>query len=67
MKIGFVDQYMLKRVLSHDLLQYDDYHEEIELMDDSRLFGPEDPKKVSLLIVFELIEISYYQLGVEIV
>lgn len=26
---------------------YDDYHEEIELMDDSRLFGPEDPKKLS--------------------
>lgn len=26
---------------------YDEYHEEIELMHDSRLFGPEDPKKLS--------------------
>lgn len=26
---------------------YDDYHEEIELVQDSRLFGPEDPKKLS--------------------
>lgn len=26
---------------------YDEYHEEIELLHDSRLFGPEDPKKIS--------------------